>query len=222
MPPPKKRPRGPKSYVYAVVHDGGGRFLMGRKNVNGHFFQSGSAILRQGKRLNGSGLNALPGGALEDRDLAAGNLYAAVRTGATRELKEELNFTCEGYRGYREWAMGNTRYYGAFFRCASPQLLESYCGAASYTLRAAQAAVTEIKQGKIADYAAFRRDFPLAPMDNELDTVEIWSVTTHWQTIAGWRADENLSWFFDILQELREPSGHLVTGAMAAGPSLPG
>ncbi|MDT0445583.1 hypothetical protein [Streptomyces johnsoniae] len=206
------------------MHDDDGRFLMGRKNVNGHFFLSGSAILRQGQRLNGSGLNALPGGALEDEDLAAaaGNLYAAVRTGAMREMREELNFTCEGYQGYRMWTMGNTRYYGAFFRCANPKFMVVHCAQANVALRNAKNAVTEIKQGTITDYTRFRERFPLAPLDNELDTVEIWNVNTHWPTIAGWRNDQNLSWFFDILHELKEPSGRLVTGAMAAGSSMPG
>lgn len=95
-------------FVYAVVHDGQGNFLIAQKNEKGYFFSSnGGKIVPDGQLLNGSGLSGFPGGGLGTDN---------PTDGALREFWEETNVQLQNYnyQAQPEVYVGD-RYYGVYF-----------------------------------------------------------------------------------------------------------
>lgn len=198
-----KRKKRVRNYVYAVVHDGTGRFLMATKNQRAYFYSSNGSgtVIPGGQAPNGAGKQALPGGELEQSELSL--------AGACREFYEEtgvrlcgtdtVGFNLNPGEFAEEYQPGGY-YYAVFFDVGSATLdqLQNQIAA---NLVIANGAAQAIAARTITNY----RDLPpQCPMDNELASIAIWNINdpNTRNTVNSWANDTDLSWFRNILQRL--------------------
>lgn len=202
--------------VYVVLYSDKGKFLMGRKLPLGYFFHnskgSGGAVYPQGVVLNGAGKSALPGGKLEGSDLVKG---------AQKEFQEEcgakisfsnsdLIIDQERYplKAITPWTPGSDAgYYAVYFKVDDTDLGQIGYIIQETNLLEARQAVAEIGRGEITDYASIATKYPYCPVDNELDSVEIWNLETNAEQIVALKEDEDTDWYFAILEQLQKIVG---------------
>jgi ADP-ribose pyrophosphatase YjhB (NUDIX family) len=188
--------------VYAVYYEASGRFLLGLKLQLGYFFynpKTGGRIVPRGQGLNGGGKCALPGGKKEANE--------TVIDGARREFLEETAAGIVAIRADEHQFKDHKHdldYATAFFRI-QPEIFDTTTLAIIKTnLPAGLEAMAAVKDGRIKQYAEIERRFGASPQDNELETAEVWNVQTDWDKIAEWRADKDLSWYYEILLYLKD------------------
>jgi len=186
--------------VYAVLHDGKGSFLLGRKFLKGYFFydhkKDKGDVVVDGQPLNGGGKWALPGGKLEGNE--------DVPTAAAREFLEETRVSIDA-KDVKVFQPN--RFYAAAYFEVDPKTFEGLKEQIIRTnLPAGADAQQAIIEKKITTYSQIHTTFPDAPLDNELETAEVWDVKDPqtWQAIQGWKSDSDLDWFLEILQHLKE------------------
>jgi len=201
--------------VYAVAHDGNGNFLLGRKNLRGYFFHTGTSasrtlgdIIPRGQELNGGGLPALPGGRLE-----AG---CTPEEGAFAEFLEETNLDLN--RMHPQLQPGiyqQSAYAGVYFQ-VSAGTLDSAKQVVAANLAFGVTAAQRVIAGQYVqgDYARLMIDFPDAPMDNELEVCDLGNLTRDWPNIDKWKSNRSLSWYYYILLNLKK---HSIDGAPLDG-----
>lgn len=204
-----KKKKEVKKYVYAVVHDGRGDFIIGFKNRIGWFFHTngGVVLTPPGQLLNGGDDYALPGGEL--------GLLEDPVTGAWRELFEETNEHFSGWRQQPEVYEGReppnsldpiVKYYGVYLNVGN-QLLPFF-EVTSRNLVAGRAAAQAASRGDYqGDYNGLRAAFDGCPEDNELNRAYLWGLRRDWPTIQRWQNDRNKSWYYHILNNLRNKLG---------------
>ena len=191
-------------FVYAVVHDGTGKFLLARKNQEGFFFfdhrKHRGEIVPNGKELHGAGDYALPGGGYNSNE--------SVVAGAMREFNEETNFDISGLQvtpNYFTGTHGKYTYYGVYVEAAN---LSDICTPIQGHLDAGTQAAEAVLTGQYrrGDYDQMRQDHPGCPLDNELDSIDIWDVTdpNDWAEIEDFRNRQDTDWFYHILRHLRD------------------
>ncbi|MCC5636986.1 NUDIX hydrolase [Nostoc sp. CHAB 5844] len=202
-----KKNKGKIKYVYAVAHDMQGNFIIAKKNILGYFFHEKGHddigdIYPDGRRLNGRGKNAFPGGEMEE-----GSAFLA----AYREFFEETNInmsdftvSIEPFEGHDEIKNSKVIYYGVYFYFDTEKL-RRLLTRVNQNLEAGKIAADEVRDRRYRkeDYMGLRRDFPDSPIDNELEYAEQWNLEDRWQTITRWRNDDDLNWFYKILTNLR-------------------
>jgi 8-oxo-dGTP pyrophosphatase MutT (NUDIX family) len=210
----KKKKKGDKKYVYAVAYNDQGDFLLAGKTTRAYFFHElagGGIIIPAGKIPHGSGKYALPGGELD---------WGSAEAAAIREFEEEtdvkledFNFTMpiQPYEGTERLREFELKYYGVYFNVGArlPQLVDTV----SANLDSGNRAVEAVKQGNYgpADYQRLRTDFPGCPQDNELRVSQLWNLHLLWDTISLFQSDQDLSWFYYILNNLRNQLGTRVS-----------
>lgn len=195
-----------KTQVYAVVHDGAS-FLLAIKNRDGYFFQDadepdGGAIVPNGRRLNGGGNFALPGGGLDGHEPAEG---------AWHEFLQETGIDLTPYGGQLNPPPVRTDhdeerdYWGVFFH-VSPDAFQAIGQHADRNLDAGTAASNAVRAGIYGrgEYGDLRRAFPESPADDELDSISSWNLESRWEEIQQWERTRDLSWYYHILKYWRE------------------
>lgn len=208
-----KKKKKVKQYVYAVAHNGRGDFIIGFKNQFGWFFHNnGGEVKPRGQSLNGGNDYALPGGELE--------ILESPIIGAWREFFEETNEHLGGWRAQPDVYEGReppdepeprVKYYGVYFDFGVDRLLPLFETIAAINLESGRSAAQAVIRGEFqGDYNGLRAAFPGCPPDNELREVHMWSLRSDWQTIQGWQVDQNKSWYYYILNNLRNQLG--ITG----------
>ncbi|MBU4119896.1 MAG: hypothetical protein KJ555_14175 [Proteobacteria bacterium] len=196
--------------VYAVLFSSSGNFLMGHKPARGYFFHgsSGGTVYQEGVVLHGAGKSALPGGKLEGSDIVAGG---------QKEFQEEcgskITFTSsmlvidrEQYplRATVAWRPLSTGYCAAFFKVDDVDLGQILTIIQETNLRQARTAMDEIIAARITDYEAIFSRYPYCPVDNELDSAEIWNLSANAEQVAALEEDEDTDWFYAILMHLQD------------------
>lgn len=189
--------------VYAVVHDGNGNFLMATKMQRGYFFHNpagGGTIIPAGQPLNAGGRPAFPGGGLVGQDPAAG-----ARTEFLEETAMALGAaTPQNPAPYHGGQGTNWDYYGVYFQLTPADLVTLSNFVQDHLAignRAAEAIIEE--HFGPSEYPSLMADFPGCPADNELATAYLWNLQTNWVTIETWQNDPQLSWYYNILLNLR-------------------
>ncbi|MFP4599385.1 MAG: NUDIX hydrolase [Persicimonas sp.] len=191
-------------FVYAVVHDGTGKFLLAHKNQKGFFFfndrEQRGKIVPGGQVLHGAGDYALPGGARGQNE--------SVVAGAKREFAEETNFDISGLQAtpnYFTGTQGRNTYYGVYVQASG---LSDICTPVQAHLDAGTQAALAVQAGTYGkgDYDRMRREHPGCPKDNELDSIDIWDVTNpnNWAQIENFKNSQDTDWFYHILLHLKE------------------
>ncbi|MEH1842371.1 MAG: NUDIX hydrolase [Nostoc sp.] len=212
----KKKKKKVKRYVYAVAHNGRGDFIIGFKNQYGLFFHDpiggGHVLSPPGQRLNGGNDYALPGGELNEMEIPI--------IGAWREFFEETNEHLDSwiaqpdvYEGREPPNSPEPRiyYYGVYFDLGVDRLLPLFETIAEINLESGRSAAQAVSQGRFqGNYNGLRAAFPGCPPDNELKQVHLWNLRVDWHTIQGWQNDQNKSWYYYILNNLRNQLG--ITG----------
>ena len=203
-----------KKYVYAVVHDGTGRFFIFTKRARAYFFSKkggGGTVLPQGSEPHGAGDHALPGGALESDDAQD------RRAGALREFLEETGVDLSNNQWAPQawpapYADQEGKYYGSYFEF-NPQAFDNLSNAIQGNLHNGDLAAQAVQAGQYwGQYDALRNAFPASPPDNELAANRTWNLSDPgiWDTIQGWESDENKGWFYQFLDNLRTHIQHLL------------
>ncbi len=207
-----KKKKKVKQYVYAVAHNGQGDFIIGFKNRFGWFFHTNGGVVLPppGQQLNGGDDYVFPGGELEESEDPI--------VGAWREIFEETNEHLGGWIAQPDLYEGQEppgspepriRYYGVYFNIGDQllPLFETISGNLVAGGRAAQAVIRGEFQG---NYHGLLQAFDGCPPDNELNRAYLWNFRDDWQTIQGWQNDRNKSWYYYILNNLRNQLG--ITG----------
>ncbi|HEX4952295.1 MAG TPA: NUDIX domain-containing protein [Thermoanaerobaculia bacterium] len=191
--------------VYAVVHDGAGKFLIAQKNCRGYFFhsssRSGGSVIRWGQPLNAGGLPALPGGRLEASNPAAG---------AAQELLEETGTDIGEVEGFAvspatfQDRERFARYFGVYFQ-VTPEALFLLPDVINARLGRAKLAAEKVRTTPDLSYAALMVEFPESPADNELEQVSVWDLMNEadWAIISSWKDDPEIGWYYPILANLK-------------------
>ncbi|TDC83290.1 NUDIX domain-containing protein [Micromonospora sp. KC606] len=189
--------------VYAVYHDGEGKFLLATKNNRGYFFQPNrrnpqGAVYPKGFDLTpyGGGKRALPGGGMNDGE--------SIRGCAAREFREETGVTIDPQAGYQEYRPDIPGYVGKFaagFFRTTPQNLQAACDAINRIhLDSAGKAARAVREQQIRSYGQLRQNFPKAPMDDELSSVGIRDIDdpTTMAMVYSWQSITGMDWYFSI------------------------
>lgn len=202
------------TFVYAVLHDSNGNFLLFRKNATSYFFK-GKALSTRGQdltRKKGGGKWALPGGGLDEvKGIEEGGQItrAHILAGAAREFHEETGYELARLlklpaRAHL-WEDKTDVYTAGYFQ--AEHILGEIKKSVATMLAAGLGAAQAIESGyirqrdNIHDYLAYKN----APLDNELSRdVETWNVNERWSEIDGWKRDENINWFANILEHLKD------------------
>jgi hypothetical protein len=188
--------------VYAVVHNGGGDFLLAIKNDKGYFFHAPvGTIIPAGRPLNGGGNYALPGGGLN----------GMPANGARAEFQQETNVGLSAFNtqlhpaAYHGVHSPQWDYYGVYFR-VSPQDFQTIYQRVDANLDRGTAAADAVRAGTYGagQYGALLTAFPGCPADNELDSILEWNIAGNWATIQQWQGSQTLGWYYEILNYLRQ------------------
>ncbi|GAA5149467.1 hypothetical protein GCM10023321_13370 [Pseudonocardia eucalypti] len=197
------------TFVYAVIYDSNGNFLLFRKNTKGYFFK-GKALSTSGQDLHGGDNWTLPGGGLDEVKKIAkrGKITRAViLAGAKREFREETGFELAGLNLPARagcWQDRGCVYTAGYFQ--AEQRLSAIRVSATQRLDAGRRAAQAVASGNIRQSSDIRAypNCENAPLDNELsDGVETWNVKDCWSEIEPWKQNKHINWFANILEHLK-------------------
>lgn len=213
------------NYVYTLVHDKAGNFLMFKKHVEAFFFGNagGGQIYPTGHPLgNGPGMAALPGGKFENGRF---DRRADIIKEAQREFIEECGrlITFEAQAGDDDIELGDPNTHEVIveehvirFSTGSPRTkfacyylqvedIEEVRTIAHYIAEAlndANLATLSIQSQAITDYDGVGAAYPHAPYDNELATVSIWNYANSTALIDSLDGNSDTDWFYQIIRAL--------------------
>lgn len=198
----------PKPPAYAVLYDKVGTFLIAKKRTKAYYYlsENGQTVDCNGIDLTkgkGGGLNALPGGRNDDDTAKC----------AKREFLEETGIdlppsALSAKPITRPFEGG--LYSAAYFRADVGDVASTYQTISSKSFKNADKIVAQIIKGKytkrseVMDYVE-RENISPWPMDNELDSVACWNIknTKQWETIQGWKGNQAIGWYYEVLKFLR-------------------
>lgn len=184
------------AYVYAVLHNGNGDFIICRKNEKGYFFHNksgtGGSIYPNGVTLNGGGFYSFPGGTPD---------VPGVVDGAREELEEEMAIEV-GTGNLNPAYYNGGKYYGVYFSIGKgyadtlQQAKEHLAHGQAAALAVADGTYTQSSQ-----YEAMLEAFNICPQDNELNGPESWNVFYDRDKIEALNKVPT-DWFYRIIMNL--------------------
>jgi ADP-ribose pyrophosphatase YjhB (NUDIX family) len=200
-------------YVYAVLHDDVGNFLIARKYEDGYYFGRSPGhperLVPMGQLLNGHGLDMLPGGGHHTTS-------ESILGGARREFHEETGVHIPDGAVTNHLAHqhdGADRYSAGYFGVPTATLRAGSERIDTVHLRAGYAAQLAVMSHAIRHYHEIHQHFPDAPQDNELARVSVLDLRNPdvraW--IAWWDTGRVRNWHYHILR-------HLYTNILHFGP----
>jgi len=192
--------------VYAVLYTKNGNFLIAKKLDKGYFFANkngGGSIIKGGKKLNGAGEYALPGGKLNSNE--------DKKQGAIREFDEETAVKIKREecclittRSFKYWFNNEQKQYVAVYFKVKQEILKKIVTEIKNNLDVAKNVVTKIEQDEITSYDQIKKQYKNCPADNELYEVYCWNIENKWDDIKEWKGSKKTGWYYDILKYLKE------------------
>lgn len=207
------------NFVYTLVFDENGNFLIFLKLPEAYFFQADKgpgAIFPTGKPIvNGPESMCFPGGKSKGH-WTTPNIIQNAR----REFIEECGRSIEfkevaedieiplAHTVFKFEYSKNMRYAGYYVQVASSDLAKIFAYLQGTSLLERAKAAAAIEAGAITQYDQIEASFPNAPYDDELQSVFIWNLQDNARDIASLKGCSDTGWFYDIIMILPELIGN--------------
>ncbi|KAJ1435629.1 hypothetical protein B484DRAFT_266294 [Ochromonadaceae sp. CCMP2298] len=174
---------------------------------------SARKVLLHGLELNGSGKLALSGGQFDSskRDWSSDE---DVKSEALREFLLDCGPALEGVPSTTT-LMRFGEYAGCYVH-VSPEGLQNVFHRVGSVLKAGEAARLDIMCGAVKREDEISSNYPMAPLDNNMQEVFIWNTAQHQADIEALGRDPATDWHFQLIASIRKNSD-IVAAAAAAG-----
>jgi ADP-ribose pyrophosphatase YjhB (NUDIX family) len=190
--------------VYAVHYTRSGEFMIARKLKFGYYFydaKTGGKLVPKGTWLNGAARDVLPGGRAHPGE--------SIDQSALREFVEETGVVITNVDKVTTATFHNEGdrdlYAAAYFEISENDLTVLFSGV-EIRLQIGIDAMEAVKDGSVKTYSELRERFPQAPLDNELETTNLWNVKNadDWKRIDSWKRDRSVNWYRSMLLYMKD------------------